>query len=194
MNHADHVALLREGIPNPGGTWADFGSGDGPFTLALADLIGSSGRIHSVDKDASALRRQERAMRTRFPHLDVRYLTADLTRPLDLPPLDGVVMANALHFMPHKSPVLCLIHGYLHPGGRLILVEYNVDRGNPWVPYPVSYDTWQTLAHHNGFVGTRLLATVPSRFLGEIYSAVSFSAQPTQSDPQQVRNQPDISS
>ncbi len=29
MNHADHVALLGEGISQPGGTWADFGSGTG---------------------------------------------------------------------------------------------------------------------------------------------------------------------
>src|SRR5205823_11221975 len=97
----------------------------------------------------------------------------DFTRPLDLPLLDGVVMANSLHYQRHKEGVLDLVRGYLKPGGRFILVEYNADRGNPWVPYPLSYSTWEALARRVGFAETRLLATVPSRFLGEIYSAVS---------------------
>ena len=51
MNHNDHVNLLRKGIPEKGGLWADLGSGTGAFTLALADLIGSTGHIYSIDKD-----------------------------------------------------------------------------------------------------------------------------------------------
>ncbi len=67
-----------------------------------------------------------------------------------------------------------LIRSYLRPGGRLILVEYNTDRGNYWVPQPLSFQTWAALAGRAGFTGTTLLATRPSRFLGQIYSAVSF--------------------
>lgn len=173
MDHADHVALLQGGVPGPGGVWADFGSGTGAFTLALAELIGPGGEIHSVDRDRAALREQERAMRARFPGVTVRYHVADFTRPLDLPPLDGVVMANALHFVREKDPVLRLIHSCLRSDGRFILVEYNADRGNPWVPYPLSFAIWAALARRNGFVDTHLLATRPSRHLGQIYSAVS---------------------
>lgn len=173
MNHDDHVRLLRGGIAEPGGVWADLGSGSGAFTLALADLLGPSGEIYSVDKGWGALREQEKAMRARFPQTTVQYLTADFTRQLDLPPLDGVVMANSLHFQREKNPVLQLVRGYLKPGGRLILVEYNVDRGNMWVPYPLSYGTWEALARQNGFASTTLLATQPSRWLGEMFSALS---------------------
>lgn len=173
MDHTDHVALLRDGVPGPGGVWADFGSGTGAFTLALADLIGSTGEIYSVDLNQNALRKQERSMHARFPQLTVRYLVADFTEPLDLPPLDGAVMANALHFQRKKDRVVQLIYNCLRPGGRFILVEYNVDRGNRWVPYPLSYESWETLARRHGFVDVRILATRPSRFLGEIYSAVS---------------------
>jgi SAM-dependent methyltransferase len=112
-------------------------------------------------------------MRARFPATRVQYLRADFTERLDLPTLDGVVMANALHFLRHKDAVIGLIRGYLKPGGRFILVEYNVDHGNMWVPHPLSFSTWEALARKSGFVHTRLLATVPSRFLGQIYSAVS---------------------
>ncbi|MFW6097963.1 MAG: class I SAM-dependent methyltransferase [Chloroflexota bacterium] len=177
MNHADHVALIRDGVPGPGGTWADFGSGTGAFSLALAELIGSQATLYAIDRDKGTLRRQEEAMRRRFPALQVHYLAADYTRPLDLPPLDGVVMANALHFQRHKDGAVQRIYSYLRPGGRLILVEYNVDRGNPWVPHPLSFQSWETVAQRNGFVDTRLMATRPSRFLQEIYAAVSLKPQ-----------------
>jgi len=176
MNHADHRRLIEGGIS--GGTvWADLGSGRGAFTLALADLLGATGEIYTVDRDQGALREQQRAIRARFPEVRVHYRPADFTRPLELPPLDGIVMANALHFVDtkHKDTVIQLIKGYLRPGGRLVLVEYNVDQGNTWVPYPFSYPTWETMARRSGFSSTRLLATIPTRFLNEMYSAISFN-------------------
>src|SRR5579883_682405 len=173
MEHADHVRLLRDGVGERGGVWADLGSGWGAFTLALADLLGPGATIYSVDKDRRSLREQEQAMRARFPATTVHYLVADFTRRLDLPPLDGVVMANSLHYQRDKLPVLGFVQDYLRPAGRLLLVEYNADRGNPWVPYPLSYPTWEALATRAGFAQTRLLATTPSSFLREIYSAES---------------------
>jgi hypothetical protein len=63
----------------------------------------------------------------------------------------------------------------LRPGGRLIIVEYGADRGNPWVPYPFSYESWLPMAARAGFKSPRLLRTVPSRWLGSMYSALSFA-------------------
>ncbi len=173
MNHKDHVNLLQKGIPEKGGIWADLGSGTGAFTLALADLIGSTGQIYTIDKDKRALKEQEKAMRTNFPTATVEYRNEDFTGRLDLPKLDGIIMANSLHFVRHKDPILQLIRSYLRPDGSFILVEYNTDRGNMWVPYPLTYRTWETLARQNGFKETQLLSTVPSRYLGEIYSSLS---------------------
>ncbi len=173
MNHTDHVNLLRDGIPEPGGTWADFGSGAGAFTLALAELLGPDGTIHAVDKNRRALSELRRVTAARFPQLTLHILAADFTYPFDLPPLDGVVMANSLHFVREKDRVFELVRGCLKPGGRLIVVEYNTDQSNKWVPYPFSYRTWEALAYRSGFVETQLLATRPSHFLGEIYSAIS---------------------
>jgi ubiquinone/menaquinone biosynthesis C-methylase UbiE len=173
MNHRDHVHLLRKGVTEAGGTWADLGAGSGAFTLALADLLGPTGQIYAVDKDQSVLRQLERSMHAQFPATHVDYVQADFTQALRLPPLAGIVMANSLHFVRKKDPVLQQVRGYLQPGGHLILVEYNADRGNPWVPYPLSYHSWETLAHQNGFKEVRLLERVPSSFLGEIYSALN---------------------
>jgi ubiquinone/menaquinone biosynthesis C-methylase UbiE len=175
MDHADHVELIVDGVRGAeGGAWADLGSGRGAFTLALAALLGPGGRIVSVDHDRGALTDQEREMRARFPDADVRYLVADFTTPLAIGPLDGVVMANSLHFVRRKEKVLTLVRGLLRPGGRLVLVEYDADAGTAWVPYPVSWAAWPPLARGSGFSGTRLIGRVPSRFLGAIYGAVSF--------------------
>ena len=173
MDHADHVRLLREGVTR-GGTWADLGAGTGAFTLALAELVGPSGEVIAVDRDRGALHELERALRP--GGATVRTLGADFTKPIAVNSLDGVVMANSLHFVRDKSPVLALVHTMLKPSGRLLLVEYDTDNGNPYVPHPLSFETWRALADASGFTGTRKLATVPSRFLGRIYSAESLRA------------------
>ena len=173
MDHADHVRLLREGVHGGGATWADLGSGEGAFTLALADLLGQTGTIHTVDRDRRALQVQLPRVRSAFPGVSLTPVVADFTHPLELPPLDGSVMANSLHFERDKLAVLGLVQRYLRPAGRLVLVEYDTDHGNPWVPYPLSFRSWAALAAEAGFRETRLLASVPSRFLGSIYSAVS---------------------
>jgi ubiquinone/menaquinone biosynthesis C-methylase UbiE len=174
MDHRDHVGLLREGLLGGGRIWADLGSGEGAFTLALADLLGPTGSIYSVDRDGRALQMQVRALRDAFPTVSVTPLVADFTLPLELPPLDGMVMANSLHFERDKLAVLRLVGGYLRTAGRLVVVEYDSDHGNPWVPFPLSFRTWATVAAEAGFRDTQRLASVPSRFLGSIYSALSF--------------------
>ena len=176
MDHAEHVALIRNGIPAPGGNWADLGSGRGAFTLALADLLGPTAQIWSVDRDARALREQQAILRARFPAVTLHAIGGDFGRPLELPPLDGALLANSLHFLrdAEKYVALGLLRGYLRPGGRLVIVEYDTDRGNPWVPHPFSYPTWEGLARRNGFTATRLLARRASRTFTGMYSALSF--------------------
>jgi ubiquinone/menaquinone biosynthesis C-methylase UbiE len=173
VDHADHVRLIRDGVSGGGADWADLGSGEGAFTLAVADLLGPSGSIHTVDRDRGALEVQLPRLRDAFPNVTVTPIVADFTRPIGLPPLDGIVMANSLHFVRDKAPVLELVRGYLRPEGRLVLVEYGADRGNPYVPFPLSFATWSALAAAAGFRDTRQLVSVPSRFLGSIYSALS---------------------
>lgn len=178
MNHSDHVALIRDGVEAAHGRWADLGAGAGAFTLALADLLGPGASITAVDRDRRTLQELAAAVARNFPDTRLDVLEADFRRPLPLADLDGVVMANSLHFVRDKAPVVAAVASLLRPGGRLVVVEYGADRGNPWVPHPFSYAGWEKMAREAGLVGTRLLATVPSRFLGSIYAAVSMVDEP----------------
>lgn len=174
MIHADHVDLIRDGVSGSGSLWADFGSGSGAFTLALADLLGPGGHIYSVDQNARALGDQADAMRRQFQETQLHQIHADFTRPISLPPLDGIVAANSLHFVCDTEAALVVMRALLKPGGRLVVVEYNTDRGNHWVPNPFSFETFVTLAASAGFNGARQISSRSSRFLEEIYSAVAF--------------------
>jgi ubiquinone/menaquinone biosynthesis C-methylase UbiE len=175
MDHHDHVNLLKPANLSSDGTWADFGAGNGAFTLALRELIGLDATIYAVDKDRTALNELEQAHRARFNTTDNLYLLPnDFSRPFDIPALDGVVMANSLHFFKDREKILRHVASFLKPHGALLLVEYNVDSGNPWVPYPLSFETFCILASRTGFNQPRLLAKHPTRFLSEFYSALIY--------------------
>ncbi len=175
MDHGDHVNLLRPANLPQGGTWADFGAGSGAFTLALRELVGLDAIIYAVDKDRAALQQLDSSHRARFTTShNLIPLNQDFTRLINIPPLDGVVIANSLHYFKDKEKVLIHLRGLLKPNGALLLVEYNVDSGNMWVPHPLAFETYKKLAPRAGFSEPRLLATVPSRFLREFYSAVAY--------------------
>ena len=175
MDHTDHVNLLKPADVSPGGIWADFGAGSGAFTLALRELVGPHADIYAVDKDRRGFNEMEKAHRAKFgTSQNLHPVRVDFTGPLSLPPLDGIVMANSLHYYKDKEKVLRHVRTFLKLNGILLLVEYDVDSGNMWVPYPLSFETFGGLATRAGFSEARLLGTAPSRFLREFYAAVAY--------------------
>jgi ubiquinone/menaquinone biosynthesis C-methylase UbiE len=174
VNHADHVRLIAPGVPaNAGGRWADFGAGTGAFTLALRDVAGPDVEIIAIDRDSGDLRELRRAMERTFPGTLLNTRPADFTRPLDLPPLDGILAANSLHYVRDQVALLRRWRGYLAPGGRLIVVEYDTDRGNHWVPYALSFETFSVLAQEAGFAAPQRIGSHPSRFLGGFFAGLA---------------------
>ena len=178
MDHKDHVNLLKPADLPFGGIWADFGAGSGAFTLALREVVGPHAEIYAVDKDRRSFNQLEKAHREEFgTSQNVHPVQADFTGALSLPPLDGIVMANSLHYYKDKEKVLKHVRSFLKMNGALLLVEYNVDSGNLWVPHPLSFETYRALAPRAGLTEPRLLETAPSRFLKEFYSALAYRAE-----------------
>ncbi|MBN8579889.1 MAG: class I SAM-dependent methyltransferase [Anaerolineae bacterium] len=178
MDHTDHVNLLRPASLDKGGSWADLGAGSGAFTFALRELIGPTATIYAVDKDRSSLETLKSEYRARFETAENLHLQVqDFSRPSSLPSLDGILAANSLHYFKDRVKVLQHIKSFLKPNGKLIVIEYNVDSGNPWVPYPFSFVSFGKLALQAGFSEPQLLARHPSQFLREFYSAMTFKTE-----------------
>jgi ubiquinone/menaquinone biosynthesis C-methylase UbiE len=171
VQHRDHVELIRAGVQAGGYRWLELGAGEGAFTLALSELLGADGRIVAVDRDRAALRTLE-TRAAEYP-ATVEVHVGDFT--IDLPdgPFDAVLAANSLHFVSDRTLTLDLVRRRLRPRGRLLIVEYDADRGNPWVPHPFSFRTWRREAVAAGFAEPRLIGRAPSRFLGAFYAAVA---------------------
>lgn len=171
MNAADHVALIR-GALQPGETWADLGSGTGAFTLAMAELLGPDAMIYSVDADGRSLVVQEQELEAHFPALRVELIRGDFRDKLDISALDGILMANSLHFQRDACAVLIHVSGWLKPGGKVVVVEYDTEAHNPWVPYPLPFSRLPEVAACAGLSAPRLLDSRPSRYHRRVYSAV----------------------
>ena len=135
MSPDDARALIAHPSLSAGGpqVWADLGSGDGTFTVALASLLPAGSTVHAIDTDTSAL--------ARIParHHDVAIVAhqGDFTiLPWPFDGLDGVLMSNSLHYVRDQAAFLVRIGAALRQR-RVLLVEYDIRRGNAWVPYPI---------------------------------------------------------
>lgn len=145
------VALIRGGVPAQGGVWADLGAGTGNFTWALAALLGPAATIHALDRDARAIAAQHARLRDDPPGAAIHPRQADVLRPLELPPLDGILAANLLHFVRGQAGLLRHLREQLRPGGRLLVVEYEQAFPIPWVPHPLPFARMAQLARAAGF-------------------------------------------
>jgi len=86
----------------PGGVWLD-SVRVGAFTPGASRVASLTGSFYSVDKDNGSLL-IERAMRaTSTQTTRLHYQTADLHARLLSPNLDGLVMANSLHFQRNQA-------------------------------------------------------------------------------------------
>lgn len=172
------ATLIESAVPHGAATWADLGAGSGTFTLALASLLGPSGRVIALDRDASALAELRIAV-TQAALDDVVVLQrGDFLKSLNLPPLDGVLLANALHFVPTSDQrrVLSRIVEVLRPGGRLLIVDYDGRAANQWVPFPVSSQRLAEIITALGMAAPTVVGSAPSRYGGNIYAALALTS------------------
>jgi SAM-dependent methyltransferase len=153
--------ILRVGAQ----TWCDLGSGTGTFTLALARLLAPGSIIHAIDQNEGALAQipdhhQEVTIRKQVMKLD--------DTNLSLPSIDGVLMANFLHYIEDPGALLRKLRSL---SSRLLIVEYEGREANQWVPYPLNFCALRELVLEQGFGGIVKVRTRPSRFGGQMYSA-----------------------
>jgi hypothetical protein len=106
-------------------------------------------------------------------------ITADFEKDnIDLHDLDGILMANSLHYIKDKTALLKKLRTYLQPQAPMIIVEYDTDQPvSTWVPYPLSFKSLTSLFTNAGYPHIQKLGERPSAYgRANIYAAIAFSA------------------
>lgn len=169
------TALIKNAfmMSNSSETWADVGAGTGIFTEALQVVLPPESNVYALDKNPHVLwSLQERNQ------VKIQVQEGNFEQTLDLPPLDGILMANALHYTAQPISVIKNLLTYLKPKGKFLLIEYDTEKAQPpWVPYPVSWKKWQEISQEVGLSKPELIAESPSHYgYQRIYVAQSFIA------------------
>ncbi len=167
MTLNEAVQLIEKAAINPreAGTWADLGCGSGVFTRALASLLPAGSLIYAVDQKRHAFNPPAGS------EVTIEMVQADFEKEqLNLPQLDGILMANALHYVADKPAFLEDIQSQLKTNGAMIIVEYDTTRANPWVPYPITFIALIELLRASGFGNIHKIGERPSVYQGQMYA------------------------
>ena len=115
------AALLVPAAIGPGHRVLDFGAGPGFMSLALADMVGASGRVHGVDLNArfvaDATARAAGRDNVSFHHV------TDVGIPLPDAAVDRVLCKNVLEYVPDIDATLAELRRVLAPGGRIHVID-----------------------------------------------------------------------
>jgi SAM-dependent methyltransferase len=160
MELATALKLIEQGVDKNSTrqTWADLGAGSGLFTQSVALLLPTGSVVHAVDKQGTV-------KKIKLSKGDVQIVAhqKDFVKDaLDFENLDGIVMANSLHYVDDKISFVTQLKKSLKANGRLIIVEYDMNLSNTWVPYPIPFADLSALSLKCGFSSMRKLYEVPS--------------------------------
>ncbi|HTD98519.1 MAG TPA: methyltransferase domain-containing protein [Mucilaginibacter sp.] len=160
MKPPEAITLIQKAITgNQPQRWADLGSGNGTFSIALNSILPTGSHITAIDKQAQKL--------------PVDFLQADFEKDdLNLTGLDGILLANSLHYIRDTTKLIKKLEAYFTSVPTFLIVEYDTTRSNAWVPYPINYQNLQQLFASLGYSAITKLAEAPSRFGGSLYSAL----------------------
>jgi hypothetical protein len=78
-------------------------------------------------------------------------------------------MANSLHYVKEKDLFVGEVQTRLKNEGCFIIVEYDTEISNPWIPFPVSYNSLKKLFEKEGyqlfyFLLSRISTNSPFKF------------------------------
>jgi ubiquinone/menaquinone biosynthesis C-methylase UbiE len=172
MELQDAISLIqyeRPGTPEVQ-TWADLGCGQGLFTYALANSLLQGSTIYAVDENSSALKKIHSTGK-----VTIKTLHADfINDSLKLSNLDGILMANSLHYVKDKPAFIRKAIGYMKEKSNFLIAEYDTDKPvSTWVPYPVSFQSLRIIFSEAGYTSIKKLGEHTSVYnSGNIYSAL----------------------
>ena len=149
--------------------WADLGCGSGLFTNALASLLKDGSRVYAIDKNISSFKKND-SVNT----VDLEPIKLDFEKTtLPFENLDGMIMANSLHYVKDKIMLIEKLKKNLNKNGHFLIVEYDMEIPNHWVPYPIGFLSLKKLFYDAGFSSVTKVNERPSAFnRGNLYSVM----------------------
>lgn len=170
MTRNEAISFITNAVPHAyrPQRWADLGCGSGTFTDALAYLLPSGSHIYAVDNEVQNL------PTTMGNDVSVEFVKMDFEKSeFKFSNFDGVLMANSLHFVKDKLGLFKQLEGCFSSGKKFVIIEYDTNIPNLWVPYPLSFNDLKalfTLIQHHEIVK---VAERQSRFGGgNMYAAL----------------------
>lgn len=151
--------------------WADLGAGSGLFTQALSSLLVPVSKVYAIDQSKQNIKVIRDDVKIEFRQAD--FIADDL----DLPLLDGVVMANSLHYVRNKSVLIQRLKKFLSPRAGFIIVEYDLEKANRWVPYPIRPAELEQLFFLEGYDQFQITGQTPSTYNGGMIYAAYISKE-----------------
>ena len=160
MEFTEAIELIRHPdlAQNRNSVWADLGCGSGLFSYALATLLPEGSHIYAIDKNPVNLTKHPKPEQTIIQPQQADFVTQELS----LPPLDGILMANSLHFVKDKTALILKMNTYLKDNVAFVIVEYNTEMANRWVPYPISFESLKGMFETLGYTKVNKLREKPS--------------------------------
>ena len=146
MKIKDAQTLIQKAFDTANGIeyWADLGCGSCTFTYALANCLEAGSTIYAVDKKMPSLLPAN--------NVDIQCMDADIeTIDFSNQALDGILMANSFHYIKNKNKLIQRLHSFLKSNSRFVMKEYDTDKSNRWVPFPITFHELLLLFKNNGF-------------------------------------------
>jgi trans-aconitate methyltransferase len=168
MELNEALKLIQHAITKEKTAYADLGCGNGLFTKALAQLLSAQSVIYALDKNQTALNSFSVDSNIQLKKMNIDFIKDELP----FKNLSGILMANSLHYVEDKNAFLLKAKASLSPNGYFIIVEYDTDKANHWVPYPVSFSSLHNLFNTIDFHAVQKLQTYPSRYWRTMYSVL----------------------
>ena len=119
--------LFREAGIGAGHRVLDLGSGMGDVSMLVAGLVGPSGEVVGIERDAASIERAQARVAAAGLR-NVSFLNADLNNIVTDRPFDAVVGRFILMFLPDPIFVLRSVSRLVRPGGVLAFQEPS------WIP------------------------------------------------------------
>jgi len=123
-------AEVLHGLVSPGSVVLEIGCGSGPFTIALAELVGPSGRVIAADLQPAMLAKVRKRVERAGLEDRVELHVCERDRIGLSTPVDFALAFWMLHEVPNALTFLKEIHGLLNDDGKLLLVEPKLHVGS----------------------------------------------------------------